>query len=137
MGCCCCCGDGFTYKLRVNVVKAEGLGDYDVFGSVDAYVQVKHHNTQKKSKTIKNNKAPHWDEVLEFPGHRLNQGPITFVIMDWDRLTPDDFVGEATIGDTLPTEYNKIKELQFEVFDKKQTKSGTLTVKLEFTREET
>jgi len=133
MGCCCCCGP--KTKLRVNVIKAEGLGDYDIFGSVDPYVEVEYDGKKRKTKKIKDNKNPVWNDILEFDGAKIAQGPIVIRLMDWDRLSADDFIGDHTLGADLPSEYNRILDTNFTIKNKEGVETGRVYIKLEFVME--
>lgn len=131
MGCCC----GPHRVLRVNVIRAEGLGDYDTFGSIDAFVKISYNGKEKKTDVVKNNKEPKWEQILEFSGAQLNQGELVCTIWDWDRLSPNDYVGEAVINAELPTTYNTTKEFALTVKAKDTKESGKLYIKLEFVEE--
>jgi len=131
-GCCCCNREKFL--LRVNVIRAEGIGKYDVFGSVDPFVILEYEGKKKKTKYIANNQAPHWDEVLEFENERLG-GVLHLTLMDHDKITANDFIGNVALTKELPTEYNKIKDIEVAVKDdKRNLETGKVYLKVEFVR---
>eukprot|EP00483_Globobulimina_turgida_P006796 UN06808 len=132
-GCCCNCGP--HYELRVHVERAEGFSDkYDFFGSIDAFIKVEYDGTTKKTKVIKNNTQPVWNEVLVFDGKKVGK-ELELAAWDWDRLSPNDFAGKAVIPlKDMPTQYNTNKEFTLTLKNSKAKDTCKLHVKVEFTQ---
>merc|ERR1712154_366701 len=62
-------GDGIddNQYLKVNVVKGEVLSDdYDLFGTIDAYVEIEYDGKKKRTKAVKNSTTPTWNQNIIF-----------------------------------------------------------------------
>jgi Ca2+-dependent lipid-binding protein len=118
----------------VNVIKAEGLGDHDVFGGVDPFIEVEYDGKKRKTSKKKKEKNPVWEEILEFENTGLGRGPITVRLMDWDMVTANDFIGEAQLTNQLPTTVNNIVDANFNVVGKGSKETGRVWVKIEFSQ---
>ncbi|KAK9282718.1 hypothetical protein L1049_010938 [Liquidambar formosana] len=89
----------FIGLIKVNVVRGTNLAVRDVMTS-DPYVILALGNQSMKTRVIKNNLNPVWNErlMLSIPEHIP---PLKVLVYDKDTFTTDDFMGEAEI-DILP-----------------------------------
>ncbi|RZC91052.1 hypothetical protein C5167_028884 [Papaver somniferum] len=93
-----------TGTLEVLLVDACILKDTDLIGKMDPYVVIKFGDQKRKSTVCKKQgKTPVWNEKLkfnvEYAGYIRDEHPkykLKFKIMDKDRFSKDDFIGELT-----------------------------------------
>lgn len=85
----------FIGLIKVNVVKGTNLAVRDMVTS-DPYVILSLGNQSVKTRAIKNNLNPVWNEqlMLSIPD---NMPPLKLLVYDKDTFTTDDFMGEAEI----------------------------------------
>ncbi|TKY49695.1 ADP-ribosylation factor GTPase-activating protein AGD11 [Spatholobus suberectus] len=86
----------FVGLIKVNVVKGTNLAVRDVMTS-DPYVIISLGHQSVKTRVIKNNLNPVWNEslMLSIPDHIP---PLKVVVYDKDTFSTDDFMGEAEIN---------------------------------------
>ncbi|XP_065864167.1 elicitor-responsive protein 3-like [Euphorbia lathyris] len=118
--------------LQVLLVAAKGLNTSDFLKKMDPYVTIIC-RTQEQKSTVASEKGceAEWNETFLFS---ISEGATQIIlkIMDSDRFTVDDFVGEATIplatvfieGSVPPTTYKVVKEEEY---------CGEIKVALNFT----
>ncbi|KAG6547346.1 hypothetical protein Mapa_011283 [Marchantia paleacea] len=76
---------------------------FDYFKKPDFYVKVAVHgippdSLKKKTQVATSNKEPHWeDEQFEFPIRVPDIAILRFEVWEYDRMNPDDFVGQACL----------------------------------------
>ncbi|KAL5570505.1 hypothetical protein UlMin_027080 [Ulmus minor] len=85
----------FLGLIKVNVVKGTNLAIRDVMTS-DPYVILTLGHQSVKTRVIKNNLNPVWNEslMLSIPEHIP---PLKVLVYDKDKFTTDDFMGESEI----------------------------------------
>ncbi|XP_073307725.1 probable ADP-ribosylation factor GTPase-activating protein AGD11 isoform X1 [Primulina huaijiensis] len=85
----------FVGLIKVNVVRGTNLAVRDMVTS-DPYVILSLGNQSMKTRVIKNNLNPVWNErlMLSIPE---NIPPLKLLVYDKDKFTTDDFMGEAEI----------------------------------------
>ncbi|KAK4483551.1 hypothetical protein RD792_010751 [Penstemon davidsonii] len=85
----------FVGLIKVNVVRGTNLAIRDVMTS-DPYVILSLGNQSMKTRVIKNNLNPVWNErlMLSIPE---NIPPLKLLVYDKDTFTTDDFMGDAEI----------------------------------------
>ncbi|XP_010556251.1 PREDICTED: probable ADP-ribosylation factor GTPase-activating protein AGD11 isoform X2 [Tarenaya hassleriana] len=85
----------FVGLIKVNVVKGTNLAVRDVMTS-DPYVKLALGQQFVKTRVIKNNLNPVWNEtlMLSIPDH---MPPLRVLVYDKDTFSTDDFMGEAEI----------------------------------------
>ncbi|CAJ1958987.1 unnamed protein product [Sphenostylis stenocarpa] len=85
----------FVGLIKVNVVKGTNLAVRDVMSS-DPYVIISLGHQSLKTRVIKNNLNPIWNEslMLSIPDHIP---PLKVIVYDKDTFSTDDFMGEAEI----------------------------------------
>lgn len=85
----------FIGLIKVNVVRGTNLAVRDVMTS-DPYVIISLGNQSVKTRVIKNNLNPVWNErlMLSIPEHIP---PLKLLVYDKDTFSTDDFMGEAEI----------------------------------------
>ncbi|KAL5553213.1 hypothetical protein UlMin_040614 [Ulmus minor] len=83
--------------LRIRVKKGINLAVRDTISNTsDPYVVINMGNQKLKTKVIKNNCNPEWNDELTLSVSNL-QTPITLTVYDKDTLTEDDKMGDAEI----------------------------------------
>ncbi|XP_061340177.1 16 kDa phloem protein 2-like isoform X2 [Gastrolobium bilobum] len=120
--------------LEVVLVSAKGLEDNDFLSSVDPYVILTYRAQEHKS-TVQEGAGsnPQWNESFLFTISD-SASELNLRIMDKDKFSKDDFLGEATIpldavleeGTFPETAYNVVKDQEF---------CGEIKVALTFTPE--
>ncbi|KAK8671338.1 hypothetical protein V6N13_037934 [Hibiscus sabdariffa] len=127
----------FIGMIKVNVVKGTNLAVRDMVSS-DPYVMLTLGQQSVKTRVIKNNLNPVWNEslMLSIPDHIP---PLKVIVYDKDTFSHDDFMGEAEI-DIQPlvtaaqaherSEINESMQLGKSVASKDNTleKDGIITV---------
>ncbi|KAK2973276.1 hypothetical protein RJ640_017493 [Escallonia rubra] len=85
----------FVGLIKVNVVRGTNLAIRDIMTS-DPYVILSLGNQSVKTRVIKNNLNPVWNEklMLSIPE---SVPPLKLLVYDKDTFTPDDYMGEAEI----------------------------------------
>eukprot|EP01115_Flamella_aegyptia_P001786 TRINITY_DN13009_c0_g1_i1.p1 TRINITY_DN13009_c0_g1~~TRINITY_DN13009_c0_g1_i1.p1 ORF type:complete len:131 (+),score=57.72 TRINITY_DN13009_c0_g1_i1:194-586(+) len=88
-------------KLTVRIIEAKNLRAEDYNGSSDPYVEVRLKNEVQefKTKVVKNNLHPHWDETftLDIPEHNASSAVLYFKVYDFDVGTVNDYLGELEL----------------------------------------
>ncbi|RDX62464.1 Elicitor-responsive protein 1, partial [Mucuna pruriens] len=85
--------------MEVQLVKAKGLRNTDIFGKMDSYVLI-HYKGQEQRSSVANGKNPVWNEKFIFKVENLgssNQYKLILNIMDKD-LHADDFNGFVIVN---------------------------------------
>ncbi|XP_051144070.1 probable ADP-ribosylation factor GTPase-activating protein AGD11 [Andrographis paniculata] len=85
----------FVGLIKVNIVKGTNLAVRDMMTS-DPYVMLTLGNQSMKTRVIKNNLNPIWNESLMFSIPE-NIPPLKLLVYDKDKFTTDDFMGSAEI----------------------------------------
>ena len=85
--------------LRVMLQHASGLKAMDRNGSSDPYAKLTLRGETRTSKTVKKTLNPRWDEHFEWRGslRELLAAPLQLSLFDYDMLSKDDRLGEASI----------------------------------------
>uniref|UniRef100_A0ACD5W167 Uncharacterized protein n=1 Tax=Avena sativa TaxID=4498 RepID=A0ACD5W167_AVESA len=93
--------------LKVLLVDAKGISGNDFLGKLDPYVIVQFPgtgSTERKSNTAEDEgRNPRWNQVFKFQINSTApnvQHKLVLRIMDHDRFSGDDFLGQATINVT-------------------------------------
>ena len=83
----------------MKIIAGHNLPDADDFGQSDPYVKIHVPNeiVPKKTKFIKNNLNPKWNEefIIKIPNN--NQQKLLLEVWDKDRMTSDDLLGTVEI----------------------------------------
>ncbi|KAG2372538.1 ADP-ribosylation factor GTPase-activating protein [Vigna angularis] len=121
----------FVGLIKVNVVKGINLAVRDVMSS-DPYVIISLGHQSVKTRVIKNNLNPIWNEslMLSIPD---NIPPLKIIVYDKDTFSTDDFMGEAEI-DIQPlvsaaTEYEKSSDDNIVQIEKMVASSDNTLIK--------
>ena len=83
-------------NLFLHLQGGRNLVARDVTGSSDPYVVIQLGNKKLKSKTIQQTLFPRWNEIFAFEFLPTLEKNLRLTVMDWDRLTKDDFMGECS-----------------------------------------
>ncbi|KAI3862163.1 hypothetical protein MKW92_045671 [Papaver armeniacum] len=133
--------------LEVLLVDACLLKDTDLVGKMDPYVVIKFGDQKRKSAVSRRQgKTPVWNEKLkfdvEYAGNIKDEHPqykLSFKIMDKDRFSKDDFVGELTIyvddllAQGMANGKAEIPPCNYSVVGSNQSDNGGVRVGLAFT----
>ncbi|KAG2391946.1 hypothetical protein C9374_013431 [Naegleria lovaniensis] len=120
--------------LCIGLVRCHNLQAADLNGFSDPYVIISTSSQQhQRTEIIKKTLNPVYDERFSFLVDKdIPEMEINFKVMDWDRLTADDFLGSAKISindSKYPVGHVHTEELTLE-----KTKSGTLTITIHIVR---
>ena len=91
-------------NLRLKIIAGHNLPDADDFGQSDPYVKIYEKNSSekcflKKTKFIKNNLNPKWNEefiIKLSPNNK--QKKLLLEVWDKDRMTSDDLLGTVELS---------------------------------------
>ncbi|XP_026427407.1 elicitor-responsive protein 1-like isoform X1 [Papaver somniferum] len=134
--------------LEVLLVDACLLKDTDLVGKMDPYVVIKFGDQKRKSTVSRTGqgKTPVWNEKLkldvEYAGNIRDEHPqykLSFKIMDKDRFSKNDFVGELTIyvddllAQGMVNGKAEIPPCNYSVVGSNQSDNGGIRVGLAFT----
>jgi len=120
---------GPTQNWYITAERAEGLKDKDTFSKSDPYLKIEFGGKHVRTRSIKNDRSPNWNETFHFQLNASNVSDIHIKVMDSD-IGLDDAIGTATISRSdLPTRPGEEKFLQVPVSRKEQT-SGVVHLRV-------
>ncbi|CAJ1865494.1 unnamed protein product [Sphenostylis stenocarpa] len=128
--------------MEVQLLKAKGLCDTDIFGRMDPYAVIQYNGEEQRSSVAKGQgRNPAWNEKFVFKVQYPTQSKsykIFLRIMDKDFLSADDFVGQAIVyvEDVLAIGVEKgaaeLKPTKFRVIRADQSYCGEIDVGVSF-----
>ncbi|KAJ1489818.1 C2 domain-containing protein, partial [Baffinella frigidus] len=89
-------GGGGVPSLRITVHSAQNLPKVDTFGSIDPYVAVLFGSTDQRTRTVKNDMAPIFDETFDI-SLAGDAKEVVLVLYDWERVGKDRAIGEIRL----------------------------------------
>ena len=107
--------------LTVTVHGADNIPKMDTFGHADPYCTVQVLGQTEKTKKLKNEKNPRFEERFEFPLQQAPSGQsVLITLMEWNRLGKDKAVGTLSISlkDIAQRESIQSQSLQLQIADK-------------------
>ncbi|KAG2391815.1 hypothetical protein C9374_013300 [Naegleria lovaniensis] len=117
-------------RLILTVESASHLASSDLNGYSDPFVDIiLNKYLERRTKIIKKNLNPIWNDTFVFYYMVNEKGPVTldFEIYDWDRFTRNDFLGRATLAlNPETTERGKSYSVELPL---KDAKSGSLKIR--------
>jgi len=85
-------------RLSVTIHAAENVPKMDTFGHADPYCTVQLMTTTEKTKKLKNEKDPRFEETFELPVSMVPTGQnVVLTLMEWNRFGKDKAVGTITL----------------------------------------
>ncbi|XP_067142314.1 synaptotagmin-7 [Centruroides vittatus] len=125
-------------NLMIKVLHANGLPAKDLSGTSDPYVRVcllpdkkNKLETKVKHKTLN----PRWNETFHFEGyplHKLQKSILHFHILDYDRFTRDDSIGEVYFP-LHQVDFTQKPSFSLNIQPSEKVKLGELLVSLSYT----
>jgi len=104
----------------ITAERAEGIKDIDRFSKSDPYLKISFGGSNVRTRTIKNDRSPYWNETFNFKVNANHAKEISIKLVD-DDVGLDDTIGSATISrvDFL-THSGEEKQLKVPVLNKEQ-----------------
>eukprot|EP00252_Welwitschia_mirabilis_P013574 TRINITY_DN29840_c0_g1_i1.p1 TRINITY_DN29840_c0_g1~~TRINITY_DN29840_c0_g1_i1.p1 ORF type:complete len:146 (-),score=30.48 TRINITY_DN29840_c0_g1_i1:41-478(-) len=123
-------------SLRVLLVDAKGLENTDFLCNMDPYVILTYRSQEKKSSVAQDaGSNPQWNETFVFQVSDCGSD-LLLRIMDKDRFSTDDFVGEAIIPLEGVFPQGSLPTAPYNVLLPDKTYCGEIRVALSFQPEE-
>eukprot|EP00727_Mastigamoeba_balamuthi_P011862 m51a1_g7299 hypothetical protein (572) ;mRNA; f:79837-82630 len=88
-----------AFLIKVTVVSARNLAPMDSNGKSDPYVILETGGSRKKTKIVKENLNPSWNETFSFQ-LKSQSGSLAVQVWDYDRASKDDFLGMCLVDIT-------------------------------------
>ena len=99
--------------IYLTIHSAKNLTKKDVTGKSDPYVSIKHGSTQFRSPTKNNTSDPEWNFEVDLIVK--DDSPITVTILDEDKFTKDDVIGEFQLQVKQIFESKNLKDVAFKL----------------------
>ncbi|KJE90710.1 C2 domain-containing protein [Capsaspora owczarzaki ATCC 30864] len=131
--------DDETFLLRLVVVGATNLPKKDFWGTVDPYCIISFADTTYKTRVVRNNRNPVWNQRLLLLVRRTQaKFHLVFTVYDHDYSRSNDYVGYAVITTLNELCNTRTHEMELPLFDaqKDDVQVGSLQVKLEFMKKQ-
>jgi len=104
----------------VTVVRGEGIKDEHFYNRSDPYLKVEFGGKHVKTRTIKQERSPAWNETFHFQLKPDQAGDIVLTLMD-DDFGFDDHVGKAVVSKVdLPQYGNQEKTIEAPIYKNNQ-----------------
>jgi len=119
----------------LDIIEASHLARKDLFGKSDPYVEVTFGTSRWRTPTLKRNLNPVWNQVIRRKVHRSEAGyNVDFKVMDWDRVSASDLIGEAAL-DLTPVLQGGVSDLWLDLATPKHPGRdvGKLHIRCQFT----
>jgi len=95
-----------TQDWYITIVRGEGIKDEGLFSRSDPYLKIEFGGKHFKTRTIKNERSPVWNETFHFQLKPDQAKDIVLTLMD-DDIGFDDHMGRATISKVDLPEYSE------------------------------
>jgi Ca2+-dependent lipid-binding protein len=94
--------DGEKRRATITVSSGHNLPKKDMMGKCDPFVVLTWQGKERKTQVKKSTFDPVWEETMEVldwvdAGTYASTGSLKVVVMDYDGLTSNDYVGESEI----------------------------------------
>jgi len=113
----------------ITVERAEGLKDMERFSKSDPYVKLSFAGKTHKTKVIKNDRSPTWNETFEYNVRAGTQHTIQVKLLDSD-VGLDDTIGEATVGGIELPDYSGQEKTIKVIVQRKDQITGVLYLRV-------
>jgi len=109
---------GSNETWYITAIRGEGLEDKDKIGKSDPYLKIEFGGKSVRTKTIKNNLSPQWNETFTFELPKGKETEIKLKVMD-DDIGFDDTIGCATVSKAeFPFQYGEERRIQIPITKK-------------------
>lgn len=116
--------------IVLNVVGGQVYEKTDTVGWADPYVRIKYGDHERKTRTIKNERNPVWDEKFTFD-YSKDEPTLTFDLFDWEKIGKHKLIGTGFIS-VVPYIQNKQHVMVYITNpDKKKPEQGYLGIDIE------
>ncbi|XP_070557970.1 uncharacterized protein [Ptychodera flava] len=122
-----------THDLQINIIRARGLAPKDFNGLADPFVKVyllpgRSAENKRRTKYIARSLNPQWEQVVFYRNLSpadLQKKSIEFTVWDYDRFSPNDFMGEVLI-DLAESQYLDNRPRWFRLHEHDENNSAQL-----------
>ena len=118
-------------RLEISLLRARHLPKFDRLGTIDGYCMLNFAGKDFETKVVKNTYSPDWNEKFTFEIDDVSKRPsaVSITVMDWDRLSKNEKVGEIVITsermwDVLRTRDNWTEERERGIINNKMPVVG-------------
>jgi hypothetical protein len=109
-----------TVEWYITAERGEGIRDEDFIGRSDPYLKIQFGGRHFKTRSLKNDRSPFWNETFNCKVNDTSAGDIHLALMD-DDIGFDDAIGKAIVSkEELPTYSGEEKSIRVPLLRKDQ-----------------